>query len=200
MAAISKLPIKVKAVIVLAVVAVAFFMAAFGIPAMKPDPKTEIVTVSNLEKAVEVGELSTIDYVYKGVAEKPGLFGSVEYRIRYEAHVSVSFDMGAIEFSVDESSGVVTAVLPEPKVGEPVIDDEKLDYLPDGAHGDFGEVMSLCKEDASAEIADDFQIVEWSISNLEDTVRSLIVPLVGDEAEVVFERYGEPEGGVNEEA
>lgn len=60
--------------------------------------------------------------------------------------------------------------------------------------------MSLCKEDASAEIADDSQIVEWSISNLGDTVRSLIVPLVGDDADVAFKRFDNLEGRGDEKA
>ena len=80
-----RFPLKV----ILPIAAVAL-VAIFGfvLPYVMDDDETQYVTESDLKSAVDIDNLSTIDYVYHGIAEKHSTFlwqDRVDYRVKYQA-------------------------------------------------------------------------------------------------------------------
>ena len=114
-----RFPLKV----ILPIAAVAL-VAIFGfvLPYVMDDDETQYVTESDLKSAVDIDNLSTIDYVYHGIAEKHSTFlwqDRVDYRVKYQAHVRASYKLVDIEFRVDRDNGVATAYLPEAEIIPP---------------------------------------------------------------------------------
>ena len=171
-----RFPLKV----ILPIAAVAL-VAIFGfvLPYVMDDDETQYVTESDLKSAVDIDNLSTIDYVYHGIAEKHSTFlwqDRVDYRVKYQAHVRASYKLVDIEFRVDRDNGVATAYLPEAEIGEPQLD-----------HKEFG---ALCREDAASDVDRD-EIRREADASLRDTVSALTKHLLGDDLKLEFKPISE---------
>ena len=193
-----------RAVIAVVGVAVALLIAFFGfvLPYMLDDHKTSYVSEAHLEKAVNIENLSAIDYVYCGIAEKPGRFlwmDNVEYRIKYEAHVRAYYNMDEIQFSMDRDNKVATAYLPEPQFSEPKLDETKFGYLPEKANADIPDILAMCREDAANELNYE-QMKGEAEESLKGIVQGLTLPLLDDEWQIEFKPLAEYEGGAADEA
>ena len=179
-----KIPLKGK--LMIAIVAVAAVVACFIVigglivPSLQPAPENRYISTADLEKAVNISKLSTIDYAYKGIAEKHGWFGWVDYRIKYKARIRVSFDMGQIRFEENDAEKQFIAILPPPTKDEPVIDESELDYLPESAQASFSEVLAICQTDAANEVATNTQIDSFAYDSLKKAVSALTEPLLPD--------------------
>lgn len=201
---LEEIPVKVVAGIVAALVVVAVALFGFGLPILLDDHETTYLSETSLKEAVNVENLITLDYTYKGIAEKTDAFlllEMVSYRVRYEAHVSVYYDMSSIEFSMDEANRIVTAYLPDAEIGAPVLDIEKFGFLPEDASATAGDVIDLCKEDVAREL--DQEVIQSEASeNLQNTIEALTMPLLGEEWQLEFGSLSEYEGekGVQVEA
>lgn len=169
----------VKIVITIAVAA-AVIVAGLSIYEMVTSTGTTIVSKASLTKAVSISKLSTAEFTYNGIAEKlrDSDGEDVEYHVYYEARATAGIDMEKIDFQIDETNHTVTPILPEVTVGEPVVDESKLAYLPEGVDVNMREVLMLCKEDAQQEMASNPQIRETAYENLRSTVEALLMPLL----------------------
>ncbi len=180
--------VTVGVVIVLAVVAIIVYRQ------LSAKPNTYL-TVPTLERMVNVSDLGVLDYPYTGIAEKDRenplpWEDSVEYRIKYVAHIRSSYDMPAIKFAISEDNAVMTAYLPDVQMGQPVIDDTALSYLPDNANANIDTVLSLCKQDAASEInVNEFET--RSLESLKKSVEVLTKPLLSDDVELTFSSLSE---------
>lgn len=176
----------IAGIIVLLVFLFVFF--GFFFPLTFCSHKTRYLAESDLKEAVNIQDLSTIEYVYHGIAEKPGKFlwaDTVDYRVRYEAHVQAFYDMSEIEFTIDYGSHTVTTYLPRPQIGSPVLDETKFGYLPDRATANMRDVLALCREDAANEFNTD-AIQSEASESLKNTVEALTSPLLGSEWALEF--------------
>ena len=119
------------------------------------DPATKVE--SQLEKVVEVEELSTAKFVYNGIASKHFKSGREWrlYNVKYEATVKAGVNMEDIEFEVDREARTVTPVLPDIRICDPVIDTSTLNYLPNNPDVKLKTVISLCKKDVIKEVSED---------------------------------------------
>ncbi len=136
---------------------------------------------STLKKAVEVDKLSTVEYTYQGIAEKTeqGLLKeSVKYRVKYETTITAYFSMSEIEFSKDEDAKTCTAYLPNPTitVNAPA-DSSKISFMPDTTKADISEVLTLCQQDAQAEIDSEY-MTQQATTNLQHVVEALTLPII----------------------
>lgn len=170
-------PIKIG-ITVAVVVAVA--VVGLSIYEMATSTGTTTVSKASLTKAVSISKLSTAEFTYNGIAEKlrdpDG--EDVEYHVYYEARATAGIDMEKIDFQIDEANHTVTPIFPEVTVGEPVVDESKLAYLPEGVDVNLREVLMLCKEDAQREMESNPQIRETAYENLRSTVEALLMPLL----------------------
>ena len=201
----AKVPLQTK-LIVLAVLAVAVAVV-FGIilPSMQPKQPNKYYTDSDLEKVVDISELSTVEYVYRGIAERKGWFDMVDLRVKYEAHVRATFDMSQIKIHADHDAKTITVTLPEPIIQDPELNENQFGYLPESATGDLPDIIRLCREDAINEVRAESQIKERAYDSLKSTVKALTEPLIGDyDYEWVFaediSQQNDEEGAADEEA
>ena len=202
--ALSKMSHRTLLILAVILVVIVVLIPGVLVPMLEPAPKTRNVTESSLEKAVDINELSTLDYTYSGIAEKINSFAIgdihtpvgdltspewVDFRVKYSANIRVEFDMSDIDFEIDNESRVITVLLPEIVLGTPHIDEKSFGFLPEGKSADLADVIRLCRNDAKAEISQDTQIEERAYENLESTVTALTLPLIGDEYSLEF-RHG----------
>lgn len=193
---IKRLPRKAK--IIGAIVAVLAFIVVITVVLPMQLNKHEVTYVSSaeLEKVVNVSELSMVESTYEGIAEidrSAEFFGNeyvnwVELRIRYKAQVRTIFDMSAIQFEVDNENKTITAILPPPENGEPILDEDRFSFLPEGKQIPLSEVIAACKEDASREINANKEIKKRAYENIESIVRALTLPLIPKGYELKFEK------------
>lgn len=66
--------------------------------------KENTITSSQLEKAIDISQLSTAEFVYNGVAEKKNENSpeDVDCYIAYDANVKVGINMEDVKFKIDE--------------------------------------------------------------------------------------------------
>lgn len=192
-AALGKMPTKVLLGIIAVLVAAAIIFFGFVLPYLTDDHNSRYVTDATLKEAMGVGDITAIDYTYKGIAVKKSAFlwfETVDYRVKYEARVRVSYDMSAIEPEVDEDKKVAIVYLPDAVIGEPRIDGFKLSFLPENPTVNMDEVLALCEEDVAAELKREEMQREASES-LQDTVKALTMPLLGEEYQLEFKSLSE---------
>lgn len=166
------------------------------VPLVAHRPQTQYFATASLEEIVKTSRLSTIDCVYKGIAEKEPqhiawLQTDSGYRVKYTARVKLSFDLSQVVFGEDEDGDSILIYLPEPGMDDPVIEDKSLGFIPEGYGGDLGEILRLCKEDARRELREDSSVREMAYENMEKTVRALVEPLAGNDYELEFRRLSE---------
>lgn len=192
---ISGIPLKAKFILLAGVIIAVIVVFGVSVPVIMDDDQTMYLSTANLESAVEIDELSTVDYVYHGVAEKHVKFfwqDKIDYRVKYEAHIRAYYNLTEVRFKIDEESETVTAYIPKPEIAEPQLDDTKYGYLPEGASADLREVIALCKEDASGDV-DKNEVEEQAEKSLKDTIRALTMPLLGEQYQLGFKPLAEYE-------
>ena len=196
--ALKKLPAVAISVAVIA--AALYAIPTFIIPLITPAPENQYLSTSDLEEVVNINNLSTVNFFYSGIAVKykqdPNTKSQkqkVDYRIKYTTDIRVTFDMSMISFSEpDEESKTITVYLPEPIIEISGIDADSIGYLPEGQTDlDLQVIINLCREDAVHEVSEDAQISERAYTNLEDTIRGLTLPIIGDEYTLVFVKMAE---------
>lgn len=178
--------------LVAVVVILAILLGIVG-PLILDRDKNQYLTEISLKEAVDIENLSTIDYTYKGIAEKADKFlwvDTVDCRVRYEVHIRASYDMDQIEFTIDETSKTVTAYIPEVQIGTPVLDENKFGYLPESATPDMRDILALCKEDAARDVNQD-ELKREADESLRNIVTALTMPLLGDEFTLDFKSLSE---------
>ncbi len=177
--------------VVLVVVGVLFFGAVRSCIPAASEP--QYLSETTLMNVVNIENLNTVDYTYKGIAEKAGKFlwaDTVDYRVKYEAHIRASYDMGEIRFTLDEENMVVTAYLPEAQISEPVLNENEFGFLPENAAADIRDILAICKEDAAKDLNQD-EIKRGARDSLEKTVEALTAPLLGDKWTIEFKDLSE---------
>ena len=184
-------------------IAIIIVIAGIVVPMLTSRSETEYFGSSELKAAVNIESLSTVDYGYTGIAEKAGKWlwmDNVAYRVKYEAHVTATCNMGEIEFVVDQENKTVTAYLPEATIEEPVLVTDSFDYLPSDPGANISDVIKLCKEDAANDV-DKNQIQQEAYESLESTVRALTTPILGDDGwKLKFDKLANYQGDDGAEA
>ena len=188
-----RFPLKVTVTIAVGLLVALIAIFGFVLPYVMDDDENQYVTESDLKSAVDIDNLSTIDYVYHGIAEKHSTFlwqDRVDYRVKYQAHVRASYKLVDIEFRVDRDNGVATAYLPEAEIGEPQLDHKEFGYLPENATADMKDVIALWREDAASDVDRD-EIRREADASLRDTVSALTKHLLGDDLKLEFKPISE---------
>lgn len=143
----------------------------------KGEPVKEVITVSTLEKIVEVSDLSTFRVVYNGVA-----CADDKYYVSYEATVDAGIDFEKIEISVDNEAKKVTVKLPEAEILDVYVDIASLDYIfidkKANTETVSEEAYKLCKYDVKVESENQEAIIDLAQQNAENIVTALVQPFV----------------------
>ena len=188
-----RLSLKAKLILVAVTACIAIGIFGFVLPWLTDDHETHYLTTSDLISAVDIDNLSAIDYLYHGIAEKKGKLlwmDHVDYRVKYEAHIRAHYTMSDIRFEIDEDDKNVTVYIPEPQIDEPQLDSNEFGYLPESAKADMKDVIALCREDAKNDINID-EIKTQAEESLQDTIKALTLPLIGDGYQLEFKPISE---------
>ena len=165
------------AALVLAVLVVG---SLFGPNVMNKIGKENVITSSQLEKAIDISQLSTAEFVYNGIVEKydDDKPEKVECYIAYHADVKVGIQMEDVEFEIDEENKTVTPILPEISVNIAALDENEISYIPKNPDIPLKEIIVLCKEDAVREANDSKKLYQTAEENLKAVIEALVSPIL----------------------
>lgn len=173
-----------KTILIIVVLAVIVIMAnLFGPAALNKIKKDDVMTSSELEKAIDIAQLSTAEFVYNGIAEKykDKKPEEVECYITYNAHVKVGIDMEDVEFLIDEVNRTVTPILPEININNAVVDESSFSYILENPDISLKDVITLCKEDVMKNAAESEVLYETAEENLKAVIEGLLKPILDNE-------------------
>lgn len=148
----------------------------------KPEP--EVITVSTLEKIINVSKLSTFTAVYNGIAQvmnekKPE---ETDYYVSYEARVNAGIDFEKIEISVDSEAKAINIDIPEVYITEVNVDISSLDFIFYNKKANTStvtqEAFKACEEDVRRESEQQAAIFELAQQNAENVLTALTRPIV----------------------
>lgn len=163
--------------IIIAIIVIAVLAMVLLNVFKKEEPVKEVITVSTLEKIVEVSDLSTFRVVYNGVA-----CADDKYYVAYNATVDAGIDFEKIEITVDNEAKKVTVDLPEAEILDIYVDVASLNYIfidkKANTETVSEEAYKLCKYDVRVESENQEAITDLAQQNAENIVRALVQPFV----------------------
>lgn len=165
-------------ILVLGIVAAA---AGLFVPnAVQKITKESVITSSQLEKAVDISELSTAEFIYNGIADKysDGNLEETECHIAYASTVKVGIALDQITFTIDEEKKTVTPVLPEITVNTVTVDPDSLSFIPQNPDVELKDIMTVCKEDALKEASESKELYQTAEENLQSAIEALLSPIL----------------------
>ena len=181
-----QLPIKNHKFLVILIVAVlAAVLFVVGMTAVVGSrPSTpEVITISTLEKIINVNELSTFTAVYNGIAtvrneKKPE---EIDYYVSYEARVNAGIDFNKIEISVDNEAKTIFVDIPQICITDSNVDITSLDFIfyNDKANASTvtQEAFKACEADVQKESEQQNAIYELAKQNAVNVLTDLINPI-----------------------
>lgn len=150
--------------------------------AKKEEP--EIISLTALEKMVDVSDMSTFEAIYNGIAEVENEADptQIDYYVSYEAKVKAGFDFENLNMQVDHDRKVITVKIPEIKITDVNVDIGSLDYIFENKKANTETVSEQaykeCIEDVTKECAEEKAIYELAKQNAKNTMEAIIQPFM----------------------
>lgn len=163
---------------------VSMSLLIFNRTSKKQTDLSEVITVSTLEKIINVSELSTFTAVYNGVAqvmneENPE---KTDYYVSYEAKVDAGFDFEKMKIYVDDEIKTITVILPQIYITDVNVDIASLDFIFYNRQADQStvthEAFKACEMDVQNETAQQDAILDLAQQNAINVVTALISPFI----------------------
>ena len=142
--------------------------------------KVKIDTSSLLTDAIDIAELSTAEFRYRGIADIYSDEARTQLRCRvcYNAIVKAGIDMKKVKFDVDQESRIVTATLPDIDLKVTIIDEQSMALLPSNADVGIDSMLRFSKEDAEKEARESTELISTAQENLKATIEGLLFPIL----------------------
>ena len=176
--------------IIIVIAALAVITGLFGPAVAGRIRGQDVVTSSQLVKAVDISRLSTAEFAYHGIAEKYKEDNpeEVECYISYNASVKVGVQMEEIGFDIDKESKTVMPLLPEIDVNIADLDEGSISYIPEDPDIPLKEIIRCCEDDAIREARESDALYRTAEDNLRSVIEALLKPvLAGTGYEIVWE-------------
>lgn len=148
-----------------------------------------IVSESTLTELLEISELATLSYDYSAVAsvyenEEDRQVDDVYDYAWYNATLKLGIDFSKIKVKVQEENKKITLTLPPIEVLDVIVDQNTMKYFDTSSTNEDFVILAkkACKEDAT-ENATSPELLETAKKNTEDTVKSLIAPVLDSSKE-----------------
>lgn len=148
------------------------------------ESEPEVITVSTLERIINVSELSTFTAVYNGIAEvmnekKPE---DVDYYVSYEARVDAGIDFEKIGITVDNEAKVIQVTVPEVYITDINVDIASLDFIFINDKANTSTVtqaaFKACEDDVKNESEQQDAIFDLAKQNAINILTALVKPIV----------------------
>ncbi len=178
---------KLWQIIIIVIVAVLLIIVAIFIVRQvnkEVSANAEVITVSTLEKIINVSELSTFTAVYNGIAEvmneeKPE---ETDYYVSYEARVDAGIDFEEIVIEVDNESKEIQILTPEVYITDVNVDISSLDFIFYNDKANTSTVtqqaFKACEADVNDESKQQTAIYDLAQQNAINILTALTQPIV----------------------
>lgn len=142
--------------------------------------KTTINLSSTLTKAIDIAELSTAEFKYRGIADiyTDESRSQILCRACYNSVVKAGIDMKKVHFNVDSSMKTVTATLPDIDLKVTILDEQSISLLPSDADVGIDSLLKYSKEDAEEEARNSSELLSVAQANLRATIEGLLYPIL----------------------
>ena len=139
-----------------------------------------VITSSTLTKAIDIADLSTAEFKYRGIAEvyTDENRNRVRCRICYNAVVKAGISMKDVVFDVDTKNKIVTAALPDIGIKVNLIEEQSMAVLPSNTDVGIAEMLKYSKEDAEREATESGELKAVARENLEAVIKALLLPIL----------------------
>ena len=160
----------------------------------KDEGKMEIVTLSDLQKIIDISEFHTFQAVYNGIAEVKNEKDTeiTDYYVSYNAKVNAGFDFSELIIEQKEER-ILEIQIPEITIQDVIVDMGSLDYIflnkKVNKSGVSDKAYDACIADVTLESSQEDSILELAQMNAENTMKAIMTPfLINTEyqLEVVF--------------
>ena len=161
-------------------------VAVFIVQQVKKEPKdkAEVITVSTLEKIINVSELSTFTAVYNGIAQVMNEKHPEEtdYYVSYEARVDAGIDFEKIVVEIDNEAKEINISIPEVYITEVNVDISSLDFIFYNEKANTSTVsqqaFKVCEADVKNESEQQSAIYELAKQNAINVLTALTKPII----------------------
>lgn len=174
-----------KAILLIAVVLIAVFVAALAYQPSEPqDLKPKVDITVTLKNVVEASDLSTSVFKYEGIVEVPDPKKpkNIDYYICYSAEVYAGIDFSEVQFTEDKEKKIIIARLPDVKILDTVVDPNELDFLFMNKKANNASVtataLTACETDIQQECTSESALLETARTNAINVVRALSEPVI----------------------
>lgn len=194
------LEFKLYVIIIIAVVILALIsIISFKIVGSSKSKKASIITVSTLEKIIDVSELSTFTAVYNGIAEvmNEKKTDEIDYYVSYESKVNAGIDFEKLIITVDDEQNekkIIKIKIPAIYITEVNVDIESLDFIffNDKANQStvVEQAFKACEKDAIEESEQQGAIYDLAKQNTINVLTALTKPIIDqldDEYQLIIE-------------
>lgn len=168
-----------KLVLIIGTIAV-ITTGMFRIVLLNNSRNVSTITSSTLKEAINISELSTAEFKYRGIADvyTDEKRTNVHCRICYNAVVKAGINMQEVRFDVDTENKIVTAALPDISIKVNIIDEQSMAVLPSNADVGIDVMLKCSKEDAEKEAMESGELIAVARENLEAIIKGLLLPIL----------------------
>ncbi len=143
----------------------------------------EIVTISTLQKIVNVSKLSTVKFVYNG-STNVSSGNKTDYYVSYKSIVSVGVDFDKISLEQDSEAKKIYVTIPPPEITDTSVDIESLDFIFNNKKANELSALQTayekCVEDVRNECKSNDKMFDLAQKGIEDTIRALTQPIIDE--------------------
>lgn len=167
--------------IILCLGGVAVALACFLRFGLLNKPGNVSIKVSSLlTDTIDMAELSTAEFKYRGIADiyKDENKNQVRCRVCYNSIVKAGIDMNDIHFDADTRNKVLNVTLPDIDLKVTIIDEQSMSLLPSDANVEIDAMLRCSKEDAENEARQSEELMNTARENLEATIEGLLYPVL----------------------
>ena len=141
--------------------------------------KTDVSSM--LTEAINIAELSTAEFQYRGIAEAYANEEKtkVKCRICYSAIVKAGIDMKDVKILGDDKNNkTLTLSLPPINLKVTIIDEESMATLPSDADIRINEMLICGEKDVEREARQSSELMDTAQRNLKATIEGLAFPIL----------------------
>ncbi len=150
-----------------------------------------ILTSATLKSALDIADLSTAEFQYRGIAEvyEQNRPTALRCRVCYSATVKAGIDLNRMEDPViDYEAKKVILRLPEIQLKAGIVDEDEMRTMPANASVSLPEMRKASLADAEKEAKASGELTRTARENLESTIRGWLYPLLKQQGyTLVFE-------------
>lgn len=150
----------------------------------KKSSTPKIITISTLEKVIDISEFSTFQAVYNGIAEVRNEEDpeKIDYYVSYRAKVNAGFLFHRVEFIENKETKVITIKIPGISITDVDVDIASLDYIFENKKSNTSMISMVayqaCIEDATNESKSKPEIKKLAMQNAENIMKALVSPFL----------------------